>query len=290
MTADRVVAPGLSAPPGGRAVVLGGGGVVGTAWMAGLIGGLRHHGIDLSQAELTVGTSAGAIVGAMLATGMDLDALAAPRRTPELGTTAEGVDPNRLAEVLAVLSDPGVDPEAARRRVGRIALVSPTDSAHAHMQSMGSLITAHTWPERPLLITTVDFETGTPQVWDRHSGVSLVDAVAASTAMPGVYPPITLNGRLCMDGGLRSATNADLAAGADALVVLEPLAHLFPSDILRRELAAAHAKTELVIRPDSAAVDAFGPDLHGRATWQAVFRAGTRQSRQIAAQLRHTWG
>ena len=59
--------------------------------------------------------------------------------------------------------------------------------------------------------------------FEKSSGVSLVDAVAASCAVPGVWPPVTINGRRYIDGGMRSAVNADLAAGYERVVVLAPI-------------------------------------------------------------------
>ncbi|KIZ19257.1 patatin-like phospholipase family protein [Streptomyces natalensis] len=268
-----------------RAVVLGAGGVVGTAWMAGLVGGLRGNGVDLAEADLTVGTSAGAIVGALLATGQDPDRLAVPRRTgvPPL------VDGRRLGEVFAVLGAAGANPAEVRRRVGRLALTAETGPEQAHLARMEAVTGADRWPDRKLLITAVDVATGEPEVFDRASGVPLPSAVAASTAFPGIYPPVTVNGRRYMDGGLRSGTNADLAAGARALVVVEPLAHLFPREPLARELAAAGADAVVTIAPDEETVRAFGPDLHDRAAWQPSYRAGLRQGGALAEQVRATW-
>jgi NTE family protein len=269
-----------------RALVLGAGGVVGTAWMAGLTGGLRREGVDLAEADLIVGTSAGAIVGALLATGQDLDRLAGPLRPAGPGGSTSEVTPGLLAEVFAVLSDPRLEPAKARRRVGRLALTAGPGSGQAHLTRMASLITARRWPDRALLITVVNADTGEPEIWDRTSGVPLAAAVASSTAMPGIYPPIAINGGRYIDGGLRSGTNADLAAGAGVLVVVEPLAHLFPREPLSRELAAAGAGAVVTISPDPATLDAFGPDLHDRAAWQPAYRSGVRQA---AERLRATW-
>jgi NTE family protein len=255
------------------AVVLGPGGLAGTAWMIGLVGGLRREGVDLADAGLVVGTSAGAIVGAML-TG-DLDRVGAPP-SPEPGDRgAPPPDPGRMAEVFAVLGDRRLDPAEARRRVGRIALDAGTAGDQAHIARMGRLIGARQWPEQRLLIAAVDAESGEPVVWDRASGVPLVTAVAASTAMPGAIPPIPVDGRRYIDGALRAGTNADLAAGARTLVVVEPLAHLFPS-----------APTEGVrIVPDAAAVNAFGPDLFDRSAWAPAHEAGARQAVEAAERI-----
>ncbi|MCX5213716.1 patatin-like phospholipase family protein [Kitasatospora sp. NBC_00240] len=269
-----------------RALALGAGGPVGAAWTAGLAHGLRSGGVDLGEADLIVGTSTGAIVGAVLASGQDPDLLATPVRP---GGTPPQVDGRRLGEAFAVLGDAASNPAEAWRRVGRIALAAETGPEQAHVARMRALTGADDWPDRKLLITVMDAETGEPEVFDRAGGAPLPSAVAASTAFPGIYPPITVNGRRYMDGSLRSATNAGLAAGARTLVVIDPQAHLFPRELLHQELAAAAAHTVVTIEPDPAAIRAFGPNLNDRTAWEPAYRAGLRQAVDAAEQLRLAW-
>ncbi|WP_027501259.1 patatin-like phospholipase family protein [Rhodococcus sp. UNC363MFTsu5.1] len=255
-----------------RALILGPGGVVGTAWLAGLAVGLRGAGVDLTEADVIIGTSAGAIVGAMLATGQDPDRLATRTRS---GNGA--ADPRRLAEVLATLNDPALEQGEKLHRVGRIALTADVPSEQTHLDRTATLITARDWPEQRLLITAVDTESGEPAVWDRHGDASLLQAVAASYAVPGLYPPITINGRRYMDGAFRAGSDADLVADADTVVVLEPLGHLYPSG------------APLSIAPDRAALDAFGPNLHDMSAWETAFEAGLRQAAPAADRIGGPW-
>jgi NTE family protein len=92
-----------------------------------------------------------------------------------------------------------------------------------------------------------------------------------------------------MDGGIVSGTNADVATGADVLVVVDPLAHLFPREPLEREIAATGAGTVVTINPDQAALDAFGPDLGDWAAWQPACQAGIRQAATTAERVRAAW-
>ncbi|WP_230203042.1 patatin-like phospholipase family protein [Parafrankia discariae] len=115
--------------------------------------------------------------------------------------------------MFAILADQA-DPDRVRR-VGRIALTAPTIPEDTHVARMAWLIGARDWPDRRLLITAVDVETGRPVVWDRGSGVPLASAVAASCAMPAAYPPVTIAGRRYMDGALGGGANIHLADGAD---------------------------------------------------------------------------
>jgi NTE family protein len=269
----------------GRAVVLAAGGLVGTAWMAGLAAGLRRAGVDLGAAELVVGTSAGAIVGALLATGQDLEPLVAPRERS--GPAPAAPDPRRMGEVFAVLGDPGLDPVGARRRVGQLAAAAGLPEG-PQLAQMAALITARDWPDRRLLITAVDAESGLRQVWDRAGAAPIIAAVASSIAFPGAAPPITVGGRRYLDGGLWSGTNADLAAGARTLVLVQPFPQMFSGGPLQAELAAADAERVVTITPDDGSAALLGGDLYDRAAWRPVFLAGARQG-EAAGELRAGW-
>lgn len=271
-----------------RALALGAGGPVGAAWMAGLACGLRRGGVDLSEADLIVGTSTGAIIGAVLATGQDPGRLATPVRPADSDGTPPQVDGRRLGEAFAVLGNAASNPAEARRRVGQIALAAETGPEQAHIARMRAMAGADQWPDRKLLITVLDAETGEQEVFDRASGAPLPSAVAASTAFPGIYPPITINGRRYMDGSLQSATNAGLAAGARTLVVIDPQAHLFPHD-LHQELTVAGAHTVVTIEPDPASIRAFGSNMNDRTAWEPAYQAGLRQAVDAAKQLRFAW-
>jgi NTE family protein len=262
------------------AVVLGPGGPVGTAWLAGLAAGLRREGVDLGAADLIVGTSAGAIVGAILARGGDLDRLAT---LPPPSGTDGGVrtDPERLAEVFATLGDAGLDQAEALRRVGRLAVIASTGGEEAAIARMRALLGGAEWPDRPLLIPSVDAETGEAVVWDRHGAASLPEAVAAGIAFPATAPPITIGGRRYIDGAFRAGTNADLAGDAKVVIVAEPMAHLQGTN---DDGAAA---VRLV--PDAEAIAAFGPDIADRAAWAPAYQAGVRQAPGAVERIRAVW-
>ncbi|WP_344834244.1 patatin-like phospholipase family protein [Actinocorallia longicatena] len=256
------------------AVVLGPGGPVGTAWMAGLARGLRDRGHDLGAADLLVGTSAGAIVAAALTTGRDLADL---EELPESKVPSAG--PERLGEVFALLGKEGLAPDAALREVGLLAAAAAPYPEELHLAQMGWTIGGDpAWPSTPLLIPTVNAATGRPVVWSREDGVPLRAAVAASTAMPTLSPPVTLRGEPHLDGALRAGANADLAAHAGFVVVLEPMGHAFPTPPLPEGAG-------LKIVPDDASVGAIGPDVGRRAAWTPSYRAGRAQAEAVAPLL-----
>ncbi|MGO4617430.1 patatin-like phospholipase family protein [Nocardia sp. 2YAB30] len=264
------------------ALVLGGGGPVGLSWLAGLAAGLRDSGIDLALADRFVGTSAGAIVGAVLADGGDPARLLHPPST----SAPVQVDPVLMGEIFGVLRAPGQDPAQARRRVGELALSAQVGDPDEHIARIGTLAGVSQWSTRDLVVTAVDITTGELQPWSRDSGVSLQAALASSTAVPGVFPPIPIDGRYYIDGGMRSPVNADLAAGADVVVILEPLAHMFPRIPSDRELGSA---IEVSIVPDAAAAAVFGLDLFNSAALVPAYSAGARQAADAAVLLKDVW-
>ncbi|WP_329092530.1 MULTISPECIES: patatin-like phospholipase family protein [unclassified Streptosporangium] len=269
-----------------RTLVLGGGGVAGIAWEAGIITGLRRAGIELGEAELVVGTSAGSVVGTLVATEVDLEGSVAVQADAE-AATAFTIDTEAVMAAFGVLHDPSLEPQEARRRVGQMAL--GVKDTGARIETVGSRLPVKEWPERRLLITAVDARTGEFVVWERGSGVPLVSAVASSCAVPCVFPPVEIGGRRYMDGGVRSVTNADLAAGSSAVVLLEPLAHVSPRDRLEAELAELGDATIAHVVPDEASIAVFGANVLDPALWRPAFQAGLAQAPAVAESVARAW-
>ncbi|MEW9527763.1 patatin-like phospholipase family protein [Microbispora sp. NPDC049125] len=270
------------------ALVLGGGGVAGIAWEAGIIVGLRDRGLDLGTADKIIGTSAGSVTGTLIATGADLDKAVAHQVAVDRDP-APAFDAEALTQVFAILADPALERQEARRRVGRMALEARIDHAERRLLTIGERLPIKEWPDRELLITAVDAMTGEFVVWDRAAGVPLVLAVASSCAVPMVFPPVEIGGRRYVDGGVRSGTNADLAAGADTVVVLEPMGEVTPRAILEAELLKARAARTHVIHPDQASVAAFGGNVLDPALWGPAFQAGVAQAAALAGPLSQVW-
>ncbi|MFE3291298.1 patatin-like phospholipase family protein [Rhodococcus sp. NPDC059234] len=271
-------------------MAFGAGGPVGVAWMAGVVAGLKRGGVDLAAADLVVGTSAGAMVGAVLASGRGTERLAEPVRPSPGEPELPPVDPALQSAVFDILRDGSLEPAEARLRVG--ALAAGMDASHdrIHLDRMAALLGARDWPATALKVAAVDIDTGERRVFDRDSGVPLLPAVVASRAMPGVFPPVGISGARYMDGGMYSATNADLAAGMRLIVLIEPMARMLPRDQVRREIAEAGADTVVAIGPDAESTAAFGADLGDRAAWVPAYRAGDRQGEGAAPSLLGSWG
>ncbi|BBC92822.1 patatin-like phospholipase family protein [Streptomyces griseofuscus] len=271
-----------------EALVLGGGGVGGIAWMTGLLAGLADAGQDVTGAGLLVGTSAGATVAAQLGSGLGVEELFARQVEPSLQAReimAE-MDIERFAAEIGVTMATASSAAELRGAVGRVALAARTVSEPERLAVIESRLPEHGWPQRALRVVAVDAETGETRVFDRDSGVSLVDAVAASCAVPGVWPPVTIAGRRYIDGGIRSVANVDLAAGAARVLVLVPLGPVepLPSDHpLDDTVAALRAEGAevLVIGPDDASTSAIGANPLDPATREPAARAGREQGREL---------
>ncbi|WP_157534935.1 patatin-like phospholipase family protein [Nocardia inohanensis] len=269
-------------PPNGirHALVLGGGGAVGLSWMAGLVTALREAGIDLGAADRIIGTSAGSIVGTVLACGGDIGRVLAP---PSPDTPSINFDMAAFSEVLGILMTPGIRASEAWQRAGARVLEMPLGDPETHVARMAGLTGATEWPDRDLVITAIDVTDGEFRALTKADGVPLDRAVAASTCAPAVFPPIPIDGHHYMDGGLRSPVNADLAAGAEMIVIVEPLAHLFPRSPKDAELGSG---TVFSIVPDA---DAIGPNVFDPAQLIPAHEAGVRQGHELAPRLKDIW-
>lgn len=273
-----------------RALVLGGGGITGIAWELGMLAGLAEKGLDLTSADLVVGTSAGSVVGAQILSGAPIEDLYAEQLKDATGEIAARMGTGAMARFVVASLWPG-DASRGRAYLGRAALAARTVPESERRGVIESRLRSRSWPERRLLITAVDAETGETRVFERDSGVELSDAVAASCAVPIVWPPITIQGRRFIDGGVRSIANADLATGCDRVVVLAPVTFaLRRSGRIADQLSSlGHDVRSLVLSPDGQARDAIGKNVLDPAQRAASARAGRLQAVSAAASVEAVW-
>jgi NTE family protein len=286
----------------GRAVVLGGGGSAGNAWEIGVVAGLCAAGLDVTVADLVVGTSAGATAAAqLLGTTRPSELLAAvlaaapPPRAGSGGRPAPGDALERSDRIIAAAGDVA----GMRRALGAAALAvdgGPGDSAHQRWRAtVAARLPSHRWPRRRLLVTAVDARTGEPVVFDRDSGVDLVDAVAASCSGPGA-PAYRIGANRYIDGGYRRNENADLAAGHARVLVLSPFGggsrqpRAWGNQLAAQvdELRAGGSRVETIF-PDDASRAAFGATMMEPSSRPPAARAGYDQGRAQAGRLAAFW-
>lgn len=276
--------------------MLGGGGITGIAWETGLLHGLAEAGIDLAAADRVVGTSAGSVVGAQLTTGCDLGSLyerqvEQPRPDAPRAEVGGGV----AARYAAALLRSRGDRERFGRLMGSAAIRAAgrgrTPGVPERLAAIADLLPAHEWEAgRDLRVTAVAAETGERVVLTRESGIALVEAVTASCAVPVVYPPIPVDGRLLVDGGVYSLTHADLARGCDRVLAIAPVDRQVGPLRSAASSLARLGVPHVVLQPDAGARRAIGSNVLDLAARPGSARAGFAQAATAAAEVRALWG
>jgi len=275
-----------------KALVLGGGGITGIAWEIGILAGLTERGVDLTDADLVIGTSAGSVVGVDIRSGASLaDLYRFQTRPPGSEEIYARMGLGVMAKYLRAMLL-SRKPETARARVGALALRARTETEAARRRVIESRLPVQQWPAGRLQITALDALTGDLAIFDADSGVRLIDAVGASCAVPGIWPPVTINGRRYIDGGIRSAANADLAAGCERIIVVAPLASGFgplASPVNQARALSAAGALVTVIKPDKAALRAIGRNVLDPARRPAAALAGYAQAESVALEANAVW-
>jgi NTE family protein len=295
------------------ALVLGGGGAAGNAWVIGVIAGLAEAGLDLTRAaDLVIGTSSGATAAAQIRSGVPAAELFASALSPPvqpLGQNRERPPSLPMATVFERMRAIGAAASSAadlQRAMGAFGLESDSvlePGAGQRRAMVAARLPRHEWPDRPMIVVAIDAQTGELATFDRDSGVDLVDAVTASTALPGSTPTHRINGKRYINGGVRSADNADLASGYANVVVLSPFGGRsgpLPEDQfegLRRQpewgtdlasqveaLRTLGSHVE-VITPDTDSQAAMGTNQMVLATRIPSARAGFAQGKQEATRV-----
>jgi NTE family protein len=288
--------------PLSKALVLSGGGITGIAWELGILFGLEECGVNASEVDLIVGTSAGSSVGAQITSGLSLEELFNLQLIPidetkESQVEFEGHEFRKMMAA-AIMSSP--DSKTARIFIGEAALAAETMSEEERLELMAFRLPNHEWDQnRKLIINAVNAVTGEWVTFDQDSNVPLLLAVAASSAVPGVYPPTTINGDRYIDGGMSSGTNADLAKDNDLvlLIVAEPtMTHPAMGPTMHRitfeeelgELKKSGAKF-MVITPDRESLNAKGSNPLDASFRHASANAGRQQGHKIAENVKQFW-
>ena len=287
-----------------KALVLGGGGPTGNAWEVGVLLGLHDGGVDLSDAALVVGTSAGSIVGAQLTNGIQLEELYQLQFTLQEQEKGQRVPPMDRHVLLRMVAPARGAPDAqtARARMGEVALAAKTISEEDRLKSIMPRLLVQQWSRRQLLVVTaVNAHTGELAQFTRDAGIPLSTAIAASSAVPGVYPPITVGNSRYIDGGVRSGTNADIAVGYQRVLILRAetmfdISALDPQEGIpittfedeQTELQCSGSQV-MVITPDDASVIARGQNMLDSSRRTVSAEAGRQQGRSLAERVKSFW-
>lgn len=273
--------------------MLAGGGIAGIAWETGILRGIADESPEAARllvaSDVLVGTSAGSAVAAQISSATTLDALFERQVAESSAEIDSGVDIDAITELfLAALAEPYESAlDRARQqmqRIGAVAVATATVPEPVRRQVIAQRLPSHDWPDRVLRLTAIDVATGELVIFDRESGVDLVDAVAASCAVPGAWPPVTIAGRRCMDGGVASSINLGVAGDCDVAVVLVPSGADAPSPFGDGPAAevAAFAGRSFAVFADDRSLAAFGPNPLDPRCRVASAEAGREQGRREA--------
>lgn len=274
-----------------RAVVLGGGGVTGIAWELGVLTGLLESGVDLHLADAIIGTSAGAFVGAALASEYDITRLFVAQSEVNMSEIPITASKELMQMWYKAFDTGGSDPQKVGAEFGFIAKNNPTSvSAEQRRAVVESRLVTRKWPSN-LQVTAINADTGQLHTFDHQSGISLLDAVSASGAVPGIWPLVSIRGNYWTDGGMVSTTNARLAERYERIVILSPMPMGYgsiPGAAEDAEAMRANAKVYLAT-PDERSIAAIGPNPYDPARRSGAAIAGREQGRAIAAAIMTIW-
>ena len=272
-----------------RALVLGGGGVTGIAWEIGVLAGLVASGVDLTRADAVIGTSAGSFVGAAVASGHDLEALAESQGRPDPAEINVAASQETM---IAWFNAFGAgDATSVGAAFGQIAKANPQPvPVHVRRSIVESRLVTTEWPNS-LKVTAIDADTGVLQLFDSSSGIALIDAVTASGAVPGVWPLARINGRSWIDGGMVSSANARLADGYERIIILAPMPTGFGEIPGAEDDVAAMQETATVVlfSPDEESVSAIGPNPYDPGRRAPAAAAGRSQGNRMAPTVATMW-
>ncbi|RJO72270.1 patatin [Nocardia panacis] len=295
-----------------RGLALGCGGILGAAWLIAALAATRDVlDWDPREAEVLLGTSAGAELATMLGSGRSVDELVAMQD----GTT---IDSTLLAHLRA---EPGRFPPLPRPRLGSPRLPLRRDTGGQALLSAGSgllpvgggdanwlqrlvdrLEPDRDWVPHPATwLVSMDYATGTRVAFGAPGAppASLGAALRASWAIPGWFPPVSIGGRRYVDGGAASTASVDLLAGRglDEVVVLAPMASAAripatsPGHLLERQLrnrmSATLAAEIAVLRAAGTEVLFVGADAADLAIMGPNFMDGRRRAATFEHSLRN---
>jgi NTE family protein len=271
-------------------LVLAGGGLAGIGWETGILRGIADESPGtakaLLNADVMVGTSAGSTVAAQLGSGLGLDVLFDRQITVSSTELDPGIGIDEITDLfVAAMLTPDATTAEKLQKIGAVALSTQTVTEAVRRDVIAQRLPSHDWPDRVLRIPAIDTATGEVVTFDRNSGVGLVDVVAASCAVPAVWPPVTIGERRYMDGGVGSSVNMALADDCEVAVVLAPSGRSTPSPFgggAAEEVDAFGGSTFGVFADDES-VAAFGPNPLDPACRKPSALAGREQGRRVAA-------
>lgn len=283
-----------------RALVIGGGGVTGIAWATGILLGLERAGVKLRNADRLIGTSAGSVVAAQLTGELSLEELydnQLQAKVKEIPGSLSVLAMIRMA--IPLLSNKNT--QKGLQKIGSSASRLDRSQATTRREVIKQRLAGTDWNyERDLRITAIDIDLGRRRVFQAGGPATLLQAVEASCAVPGVWPVVEIDDHRYMDGGVLSLANIDLAEGANSVIVVAPMARgvkkeTSPKQELEALLEQADNKSSSqktlgkVISPDKESRKAFGKNPLDPAARPRAATAGLEQSKREINEIAKIW-
>lgn len=277
-----------------RALVLGGGGITGIGWQVGVLAGLGDEGVDLRDANIVIGTSAGSFVGTNYASGVDwAEVFARQARVTETEPVMR-VRPELYEAWVNAFRAAGPDRRDFRAigaGFGHVARSFPvTMDSKARRDVVRGRLFTDVWPAS-LRVTVTDADTGELCLLGPDAGLPIEVATMASGAVPGIWPVVRHNGREWIDAGMVSPANAHLAKGHDRIVVLAPMPASGPGTPSAHDDVARLNESAVAVlaTPDEESRAAFGENPYDPGRAAAAAESGRRQGRVFATHVAAIW-
>ena len=271
-----------------RALVLGGGGITGIAWESGVLAALIENGMNISQIGKIFGTSAGAFVGAVLSNNQDMKAY--------YHYLNENKDPNEQTKLKKEVYEMwrqayiqgGNNQESIGRLLGEmIDQVQPVISMKERKKAIAKRLNGSKWTSQ-LVITAINARTGQLETINQQIGMDLIDSVAASEAVPGLWPHVTMNGKEYIDGGMVSSTNACLAKDFKQILIIAPLTQKIGKlpNVFDDEITLSNTSDVYTITPDEFSKSIIGDNIYDASVIIEVGNAGYEQGKRLAKEIK----
>lgn len=270
-----------------RALVLGGGGITGIAWESGVLAALIENGMNISQIGKIFGTSAGAFVGAVLSNNQDMKAY--------YHYLNENKDPNEQTKLKKEVYEMwrqayiqgGNNQESIGRLLGEmIDQVQPVISMKERKKAIAKRLNDSKWTSQ-LVITAINARTGQLETINQQIGMDLIDSVAASEAVPGLWPHVTMNGKDYIDGGMVSSTNACLAKDFKQILIIAPLTQKIGKlpNVFDDEITLSNTSDVYTITPDEFSKSIIGDNIYDASVIIEVGNAGYEQGKRLVKEI-----
>lgn len=271
-----------------RALVLGGGGITGIAWESGVLAALIENGMNISQIGKIFGTSAGAFVGAVLSNNQDMKSY--------YHYLNENKDPNEQTklkkEVYEMWRQAYIQGGNNQENIGRllgemIDQVQPVISMKERKKAIAKRLNGSKWTSQ-LVITAINARTGQLETINQQIGMDLIDSVAASEAVPGLWPHVTMNGKEYIDGGMVSSTNACLAKDFKQILIIAPLTQKIGKlpNVFDDEITLSNTSDVYTITPDEFSKSIIGDNIYDASVIIEVGNAGYEQGKRLAKEIK----